>query len=466
MFYREWYIDRGTPTYRWRVYTLRKAREDFDKFKEKRAKRKELKKEEREIERSLREERISGLKEMREEKREPALFDGIIKESRLTKLAIGFHDTVNFAIKSVYRQVKSVDYSVPREDALRNLDEFASNIRQRAFQKQMKKEIFGRHSDETAKSEIDEKIKEPSLEEKLSSLGEHYVPHGDLGNVDSSTLSSLAVKYDGKGIIPRQDEEIKAFVYRGNTILFLHKTFKRENIRPEIKFDTKNWDVSVEVKMWDTKVIKQEDIEEANSRIPYGMDLSWVAGFIGGDAGILSGAYGVCFTLPKYHGLNFLLMRESYKSREAFMKVLSHEMAHMGTVYLDTRRDFLETKAYAVGSAAFGEHTIALNQRPNILLKAMKFVMEHYLYIPFPDRVFNSIPKVLSAVRIAENRSLYGGVEKRLQALYGEDDGNYVLGRLTADEIEEFGYTNNVPARINEKRDLKWDIIRKRLGAG
>jgi hypothetical protein len=231
---------------------------------------------------------------------------------------------------------------------------------------------------------------------------------------------------------------------------------------PRVKLNSENWDVSLDAEDYPpAHVIKHEDIEEANKRIPYHMDLSWVAGFVDPQSPILSGAYGVCFTLPKYNGFNFLLMRGRYKSRKKFMDILSHEMTHMGTSYLDTRRDFLETKSYTVGSAAFGEYTIAVNQRPHIAYRILNFAFESILHFSIPKTLFQILPRVQSAISIAAKRKLYHRAEGRLYELYGKEKGNYFLGRLNADEIEEFGYTNNVPARIEQKDNLKWKIMKR-----
>lgn len=363
--------------------------------------------------------------------------------SRLGKFSIRFYDFVNSATALLYKQVRKLDYSTPEEEAVGNMDSFCKQVVDRAR--------FRR----------DEDKKQRGIKKRLQTFGDHYITLGEVGKLGTPALEDLACEYDWKGLIPQNCETLKGFVYRGNAILFLHKTFREHGLRPEIKLDTDNWDISLEVKSYGARPIKKEDIEEASRRIPYHMDLSWVAGFIEDESGILSGAYGVCFTLPKYNGLNFLLMRERYKSREKFIDVLAHEMTHMGTVYLDTRRDFLETKSYAVGSAAFGEHTIAINQRPSIIHRALKAGVESILHVSMPETLFKILPKVQSAVSIAGNRRLYAGVRDRLHKLYGEDRGNYFLGRLTADEIEEFGYTNDVPARIEQKDSLKWRIMKR-----
>ncbi len=365
-------------------------------------------------------------------------------EGRLSRGSIKLYDSVNSTIALFYKQVKGLDYSTPKEEAVKNMDFFA-------------KQVIARIPFRNRKSTN----KETCVRERLLTLGEHYVTSGELGKLETNTLEDLAEGYDWKGLVPRNGEELKDFVYRGNTMLFLHKAFRENNLRPKIRLDENNWDISLLVDIYEANLIKKEDIEEASRRIPYHMDLSWTAGFIGDNSGVLSGAYGVCFTLPKYNGFSFLLMRERYKSREKFIDVLAHEMTHMGTVYLDTKRDFLETKSYAVGSAAFGEYTIAINQRPNVVYRAIKFGVGAIFRISIPEILFKTLPKVQSVVSIAENRKLYHRVREKLHQIYGKEIGNYFLGRLTADEVEEFGYTNDISARIEQKDDLKWKIMKR-----
>jgi hypothetical protein len=439
MFYREWYIDKGKPKFLWRFCGTKKG---LKSWQEERTKHREWK---RDFEKRYKEKKELQKSQKKKAKKLDSMRFPELSEGRLARWSIKFHDRINSAVGFLYKEIRRIDYSVPRDEALKNLDKFAREV-----------------EDRTRSMRINEG-KEKTLEERLATLGKHYIPFEQFEEASPQLLFDLACVYDEKGIVAKRDEKLRDLTYRGNTMLFVHRTFKKEGIKPKVELDTKDWDVTVHVKSGDVNLLKQEDIEEANSRIPYGMDLSWIAGFIGDDnSGILSGAYGVCFTLPKYGGLNFLLMRDRYKSREAFLKVLSHEMAHMGTVYLDTRRDFLETKAYAAGSAAFGEYTIALNQRPNLLLRICKALVKNYF--PVSETAFKVLPKILSAVKIAENRRVYSNVRDRLHTLYGEDNGNYILGRLMADEIEEFGYTNNIPARIDEKRDLKWEVIKRKIG--
>ena len=50
--------------------------------------------------------------------------------------------------------------------------------------------------------------------------------------------------------------------YRGNAMLFLHKAFREYGLRPEIKLDTDNWDVSLRLKFYGADLIKTKDIKE------------------------------------------------------------------------------------------------------------------------------------------------------------------------------------------------------------
>jgi hypothetical protein len=385
---------------------------------------------------------------------EPGPIDSLIPtnppketEGKLSRLSMRFHDFVNTAAALLYKQVRKLDYSTPREEAIKNMDALARQIPD-----------WARFS----RGEADKR--QLGTKKRLQTLGRYYVPPEEIGQVAPRSLEALAGKYDWQGLIPRDGETLQDFIYRGNATLFLHRAFREHKLGPEVKFDTKNWDVSLGVnKSGEVKLIRREDIEGANKRIPFHMDLSWIAGFIEDKSPILSMAYGVCFTLPKYNGFNFLLMRGRYKSREMFMKILAHEMTHMGTVYLDTRREFLETKSYAVGSAAFGEHTVAINKRPNLAFRILKAGIESVFFVSIPEVLVKALPKVQSAISIAGNRRLYHKVGDKLHRLYGEERGNYFLGRLTADEIEEFGYTNDIPARIEQKDSLKWKIMKRNV---
>ena len=57
---------------------------------------------------------------------------------------------------------------------------------------------------------------------------------------------------------------------------------------------------------------------------------------------------------------------------------------------------------------------------------------------------------------------MFNAVFNHLIDHYGAN-ANYLMGRLTAPEIEEFYFTNDVPGAISRKHDLKWAIMKKRL---
>jgi len=392
--------------------------------------------------------------------------------------SIKFHKYINRGAAFLYKQVRKIEYAVASDDAMKNLDNFvedAISVYNRAVLWDLGSSDLVELSGNVDKDDItlmnlakENNILYPfnnsfSPKEKLISLGKHYLSLADVKTLDDNILLDCAFKYDFKGLVPGLKEELSDFVYRSNSMLFLHRMFRERKIKPKITVDESDFDVSIKPVLG-ARLIKKEDLAEASSKIPYHMDLSWVAGFIGdGDTGILAGAYGVCFTLPKYAGLNFLMMRDKYKTREQFIDVLSHEMAHMGTVYLDTKQDFLETKAYAVGSAAFGEYTIATNKRPNMITRSIRWGLEYILHINLPNSVISMIPKLHSALSIASTRNVYATTKVNLYSFFGEEKGNYILGRLSADEIEEFCYTNNLSARLAKKDSLKWKIIKHNL---
>ncbi len=390
----------------------------------------------------------------------------------LSRISIGFNTFVNTAGTAIYNQVRKLDYSVPKEEARQNMHELANDLERRMSNHQSSEKEpfedlyswsvnFVRSLEKSEKKP--EEAKEFSLEEKLLSYGDKYVSFDDISKIKIRTLWKTALEYDKKGIIPQKGESLVDFVYRGNTLLFLHKKMREHKCAPEIKIDEKNFDVNVCINYYGSmRLITEEDIKEANKKIPYHMDLSWMAGFVDehNTTGVLLGAYGVCFTLPKHNGFNFLLMRKKYKSREDYLKVLAHEMTHMGTVYLDTRKDFLETKAYIAGSAAFGEHTIAINQRPPLTWRIAKGALYAVTGINIPNNLFRILPKIASAASIRNNQKLLNTAKTTLQELYGKEQGNYLLGRLSADDIEELVYTNNVGERIRMNRDLKWRIMK------
>jgi hypothetical protein len=373
-----------------------------------------------------------------------------MKESKLIALAVGFHDMVNSTGRFLYKQVRRNQDSIPPDEAIINLDSYV--------RKELK---YSGHFDDLESNKDDLK----NTKDKLKKFGEHYLPIDEIKTLKSSELEGLAANYDWLGLIPQNKELPENFVYRANTMLFLHKIFREDSSSPKLDLDKDKLDISLGRLECGAKLVRVEDIKEANKRIPFHMDLSWVAAFVDNETLILSGAYGACLTMPKYCGLGYIFMRERYKTREKFLKVLAHEMTHMGTVHLDTRRDLLETKAYTVGSASFGEYTIALNAQPGLITKGLKFGIEtivgSFIPITIPESLMRIWPKIHSAIEISANRKIYRLVKERLHNLFGKDKGNYFLGRLTADEIEEFAYTNNLLASIDKKQNLKWKIMKR-----
>ncbi len=375
------------------------------------------------------------------------------KEPFLFSFAVGFHDFVSEAGRFFYMNLFPPKINATPENAREKMEEFAQSVQE----KPSWKFIFNYGSE---LDDLKEQFVGQGLEEKLSSLGLFYITRKELDDKPMLMLWNAAKQYDFKGIIPAPNEKLRDFVYRANTLLFIHKHLRGNGFEPEIEFDKKTREIQLKLLNL-TKFIRREDLEEANKRIPYYMDLTWVAAYVKSPKEMMVPALGLTFTLPQYNGLNFIQMRSSYKTREQFMNVLSHEMVHAGTVYLDTRRDYLETKAYSVGkgSLLLGEYVVALNSAPALWMRAIKFVSENFFYIPFPNNWFRFLPKIRSAVEIMDNAKTYRIVEQELRGLYGKK-GGYVLGRLNGDEIEEFRDTNNIPARIRLKKDLKWRILR------
>ena len=370
----------------------------------------------------------------------------IREESKLMGFLIGWNTLVNNLSLSLYRIIKPPQYEVDRVKAREKMDRFVPQ--------------FDRSIDN---------LSEPisiSLEERLRTFGDHYVHFDDVTDVvdtHQKTLWEMARHYDGKGIIPCQDEELADFIYRGNTLLYTHRVSRQKFRKMYVTVDRNNWDVSLD-SSYGARVVRSEDMKEANRRIMYYMDLSWVAGYIKEKSEFPVPALGVTFILPHYNSLGFIMVRSKYKSREKFLEVLSHEMTHAGTVYLDTRRDYLETKAYAVGKGSLiGEYAVAVNHHPGSLVVAALGITS--FFAPwFPVFIFKYLPKVKTALQIAMTTSTFRGVQERLTQLYGAK-GNYILGRLTGDEMEEFYYTNDIAARIEKKDNLKWRIMKENFAA-
>jgi len=389
-------------------------------------------------------------KEKKQRKREKERKE--MRKDKWLNRSIVFHDYINGLLFKAYRQLRKIDYKVEKPEATENLYQFIKKI-----------PSFKGHEFQNLERKREERIKRLTIEEKLETLGKFNLTFEEISSTNEKNLFGVAKKYDWKGIITGSNETIQDLVCRANSILHVNRIFKKSNYMPKLKLDKKTFDVDIGIQSIDKERIKQEDIEEANKRIPYSMDLSWINAFSRDDLGILSGAYGVCFTLPKYNGLNFVLMRNHYKSRDKYLDVLAHEMTHMGTVYLDSSRRLLETKAYVSGTASLGEYTIALNTRPNLVYRIAKYATIGLLHIDIPDGIFNRIPMISSAMGIFEHRHTFKKTRERLQNLYGEKKGDYILGRLTAEEVDEMYFTNNIEKRVDMKEDLKWKIMKSNI---
>lgn len=377
------------------------------------------------------------------------------KESRLVSFSIWFHDYVNTLTKLTYHSIIPPKMDVPLETAQSNIDTFTKKVIEDTEKINGDLYSFGLYEQKKPKAK--------SLEKRLETFGDYYIPTENLKNKrKSSLLWKTALEYDLKGIIPKPSETLEDFVYRGNTLLFIHKKLKKNYGEPKI--EVKNLiDVKLSINPYyeTTKFVKPEDIEEANRRIPYFMDLSWVAVYVKEKKDFIVPALGITFTFPQYNGFNFVQMLSEYKSREQFVSVLAHEMTHAGTVYFDTKRKFLETKAYSVGKGdmILGEYAVAFNAGTGFLIGIIKKIVENYMFIPLPDKYIKILPKIKSAIEILDNTGSYREVERNLKELY-DLKGGYILGRLNADEMEEFRDTNNIPARIAMKEDLKWKIMK------
>jgi len=375
---------------------------------------------------------------------------------------IGFHELLNFLGKLSYNQIRKIEYTVPKEEAIKNMEKIAKRIIE--FIPRKNKSCWW-SDEETETPEKSKGESKRSLEERLNTLGTDYIEYEELQNIPEDSALKFAREYDWKGIIPEKNEKPSDFVYRANTLLFIHKAFKDHKVFPRVTQE-EGYDVDLRVDHLSARTVSKEDIAEANKRIPYHMDLSWVAAFVCSKhefSGVLNVAYGACFTLPKYNGISFVIMRERYKKRKYYIKVLAHELTHVGTVFLDTRKDFVETKAYISGSAAIGEYTIALNKRPGIGLRAINFLLRYVSPYKVPDFIITAIPIVKSAIDIADHRLTFQKVKKELTQFYGNERANYVIGRLSAEEVEEFAYTNSIPARIAMKDDLKWKVMKENV---
>ncbi len=378
------------------------------------------------------------------------------EEPKAFRFAELFYDSINTSALLAYKSIFGKQEDLPREIVLKNVKELLRNLGDGVAE-----------PNESKRGAEKEKL---SLEQKLTTLGEYFIQTEKISDISGSKLWRAALQYDLKGIVPQHEESLEDFVFRGNTTLYVHKQLRKPSeygIRElYIDIDKETSDVKLKLRLEGGSIISEEDLKEANKRIPYYMDLSWVTGYVKRPEDLIIPALGLTFTLPQYNGLSFIQMCDRYKSRKFYLEVLSHEMVHAGTVFLDNpqRREFIETKAYAVGRGSFmGEYAVAVNSRPNILLKAAQMAIQFFLP-GVPDSLFKYAPKVKGAIQIAVTTGMYNQVKEGLVKLYGHQ-GNYILGRLTADEMDEFRYTNDIPARINMKNNLKWQIMKENFAS-
>ncbi len=374
-------------------------------------------------------------------------------EPRVFSYAIGFHDFVVSTAEFIYANIFPLKNKTVPELAHSNMDKLVQELllRQKYIDPPVKstaKNKKNRHS-------------VGSLEKCLSTFGDCYIPRTDFESGEESVLWDAALQYDLKGIVSIPKEELKDFVYRGNSLLFLHRQIRRKGCKVVVK--PEEGEIKLRFDFWGlpVRLVNQADLEEACKRIPYFMDLSWVTAYVTDKKKLLVSTLGLTFTLPEYNGFNFIEMLPEYKSREQFISVLSHELTHAGTVYFDSRRSFIETKAYSVGKGdlLLGEYVVSFNATPPLWMTCVKLLFEHVLHIPISDKKFSIVPKALSFLEVLDNTGSYRAVEKELNSIYGVK-GGYILGRLNADELEEFRDTDHIPARIDAKNDLKWRIMK------
>ena len=373
-----------------------------------------------------------------------------------------FHLSVNLFAKSLWQKYAQKMPVVDKAKAQSNMEEFVELLVNRAPYS-IRKQVSAPFAKETDLPQVyyeDEKPQVKSSEEILKEFGSLYVSREEIEKVDLEDLMDLSLEYDLKGLVPSVDENLFDFIYRANSTLFIHDLWKKSNLTASIDFKLGDEDLALSPKSH-IRWAKDEDIAEAVDMIPYHMDLSWVAVSVHNKREFSVPALGLTYTIPQYNGVNWVQMLDSYKSREQYLSVLAHELVHAGTVHLDTKKDYLETKAYHVGrgSKMLGEQVVALNARPGIIEGLVRQVVQ--VYFPFiTDKMFNYLHKGVSAVKIYEKTNSFKQVQKELVDIYGSK-GNYILGRLTADELEEFRDTNNIPARIEMKDSLKWTIMKE-----
>jgi len=374
--------------------------------------------------------------------------------------ARGIHDTLNSLVNTFYRLIRPLVLEVPPEEARQNMHDFI--LKEFPPREKVEDEHPLRIRSLIKKGEKKKKTKPLSLEDKIQKMGEYYISYKEIITINHEVLWPTALKYDWKGIIARPTETLPELIYRGNSLLYLSQRWReRSHCGLDVKVESKNWEVQLETNILGYKgKVSERDIQLALRRLPYHMDLSWFPVSVKEE--LMAPALGITFILPHYNGIGFIQMLPSYKSRDKFIEILSHELVHAGTVYLDSsRRDYLETKAYHVGRGTLlGEYTVATNQQQNIvewvIMNSWGFL---FPWLPVPKYLGTIFPKARAALHIAANTGTFHDVQRKLTELYGQK-GNYLLGRLMGDEIEEFHYTNDIPARMVRKDSLKWQIMK------
>lgn len=376
------------------------------------------------------------------------------------ELAEKFHTTVNSVARRAAHTFKPRTFDAPPDERRRNITTLYHALKNRDPRNE-----FIMASDLVTSTCVDSTPTDYIAVSAMAS-GKGFVEFSDVKALPQEDLWRKAVYFDSKGIIPRKDEHLDEFVFRANTTMAMHRMLRSNSLLDigiEAKDDVLSLNAELGMSSWQ---IPSADIEEANAKIPYGMDLSWLSVRARSDDMLkLYGALGVTFTIPSYDHFSFLYVRDKYPTRKQYMDVLAHEMTHAGTVALDIRSDYLETKAYAVGkgSAMLGEYVVAINISPPLWMSAVGFVFDR-IPLPTPDfkRLVKYGMKVHSWYNIKEKTIGFREVQQRLTRRYG-DKGNYILGRLDAEEMGEMRETNNIAARVALKDDLKWRIMKEKL---
>jgi len=364
------------------------------------------------------------------------------------------HTAGSHLAKLAYHSFIPYKLEVEREESVRNIEELVRDVLIHRMDENNDHDGSYRMSvDRTDKNE------ELTDEEMLQKPGDFFIPHIFFKDIDQNVLWETALEYDKKGIIPKLDETVLDFVHRGNTNLAISSFLKRRN--KGLALDASNWvDWKSSVKEeYLASHATEQDMTEANESIPLYMDLTWVPVFV--KPVLTMPAAGLTFTLPHYNGLSWVEMLDTYKDRNQYLEILAHELTHAGTVYFDTRRDFLETKAYDVGKGSMlGEYNVAAAKSPSIgstiFSTIITFGSSGWLN---GDRLIKYGVKLKTATEIHVKNKQYQAVRKRLEENFGEK-GNYILGRLTADEMDEFFFCDNIQTHIDAKESLKWKLMR------